>query len=422
MLPEDFDTWFEDVSLLACDDDTVRIGVPGSFRKDWIERSYGQLLADAFRDVLRRSVRVEVTSHDEDTAESEQETESSGFPPINSYQTLHDRYKFENFVVGMSNKMTHAGCLSVARNPSESYNPLFIYGGVGLGKTHLMQAIGHYVADNHPQLRFVYISANRFLTEYVEAIKRNERFQFQSCFRGVDVLLIDDIHFLAGKEGTQEEFFHTFNELHNNRKQIVISSDKPPKEIQKLEERLRSRFEWGLITEISPPDYETRLAILERKAEEENIRLPDEVLGDVATNVTSSIRELESALIRLGAHVKFSNTEMTTESARKILGDLFTQRDREVSIDKIQKRVAEHFRIKASDIMGRGRSRSVVLPRQIAMYLSRKLTNHSLPEIGTFFGNKDHTTVLFACKKIEKQIQEEKDFGEFIQGFIDSFG
>ena len=377
MLPDDFDTWFEDVSLLTCDEETVRLGVPGSFRKDWIERSYGQLLAEVFRETLRRSVRVEVTSRDEEISQVERERDGSEFPPIDSYQTLHSRYKFENFVVGMSNKMTHAGCLSVARNPSESYNPLFIYGGVGLGKTHLMQAIGHYVLEHHPHLRFVYISANRFLTEYVEAIKRNERFQFQSCFRGVDVLLIDDIHFLAGKEGTQEEFFHTFNDLHNNRKQIVISSDKPPKEIQKLEERLRSRFEWGLITEISSPDYETRLAILQRKADEENIRLPNDVLEEVATKV---------------------------------------------SIDKIQKRVAEHFRIKASDIMGRGRSRSVVLPRQIAMYLSRKLTNHSLPEIGTFFGNKDHTTVLFAYRKIEKQIEEEAEFGKFIQEFIDSFG
>ena len=412
MLPDDFDTWFEDVSLLTCDEETVRLGVPGSFRKDWIERSYGQLLAEVFRETLRRSVRVEVTSRDEEISQVERERDGSEFPPIDSYQTLHSRYKFENFVVGMSNKMTHAGCLSVARNPSESYNPLFIYGGVGLGKTHLMQAIGHYVLEHHPHLRFVYISA----------IKRNERFQFQSCFRGVDVLLIDDIHFLAGKEGTQEEFFHTFNDLHNNRKQIVISSDKPPKEIQKLEERLRSRFEWGLITEISSPDYETRLAILQRKADEENIRLPNDVLEEVATNVTSSIRELESALVRLGAHVKFSNTEMTLDITKKILSDLFTQRDREVSIDKIQKRVAEHFRIKASDIMGRGRSRSVVLPRQIAMYLSRKLTNHSLPEIGTFFGNKDHTTVLFAYRKIEKQIEEEAEFGKFIQEFIDSFG
>ncbi|MFH1744283.1 MAG: chromosomal replication initiator protein DnaA, partial [bacterium] len=241
-------------------------------------------------------------------------------------------------------------------------------------------------------------------------------------FRGVDVLLIDDIHFLAGKEGTQEEFFHTFNELHNNHKQIVISSDKPPKEIQKLEERLRSRFEWGLITEISPPDYETRLAILSRKAEEEKIQLPHSILEQVANSVTSSIRELESALIRLGAHAKFSNTQITPDIARTVLGDLYVQRERDVSIEKIQKMIAEHFRIKPSDIRGRGRSRSVVLPRQIAMYLSRTLTTHSLPEIGTFFGNKDHTTVLFAFRKIEKQMNGDSEFRGFIQNFIDSFG
>ena len=422
VLPEDFDAWFDGVTLLSCADDTVKLSVPGSFRKDWIERSYGQLLTDVFERVLGQRVKVEVFSHDGKVTETQTVSDDSGFPPISTYQSLNSRYKFENFVVGMSNKMTHAGCLSVARIPSESYNPLFIYGGVGLGKTHLMQAIGHYIAEHHQHLRFVYISANRFLTEYVESIKRNERFQFQTCFRGVDVLLIDDIHFLAGKEATQEEFFHTFNELHNHRKQIVISSDKPPKEIQKLEERLRSRFEWGLITEISPPDYETRLAILGRKAEDEKIHLPQDVLELVAAGVTSSIRELESALIRLGAHVKFSNTQMTPELARKILGDLYTSQDHEVSIDKIQKRVAEHFRIKASDIMGRGRSRSIVLPRQIAMYLSRALTNHSLPEIGTFFGNKDHTTVLFAYRKIEKQVNSDPEFRSFIQSFIDSFG
>ncbi|HOE13102.1 MAG TPA: chromosomal replication initiator protein DnaA [bacterium] len=432
LLPDEFDTWFEGVRMVGCNVETVQLEVPGSFRKGWIELSYGPLLHLAFGKVLGRDIHVEliaVENHkppipepvDAPPVSGNGSEESEELPPISSYQVLHSNYRFENFVVGMDNKMAHAAALSVARAPSDSYNPLFIYGGVGLGKTHLMQAIGHYVAEYHPNLRFIYISANRFLTEYVESIKRNERFQFQTRFRGLDVLLIDDIHFLAGKEGTQEEFFHTFNELHNNHKQIVISSDKPPREIQKLEERLRSRFEWGLITEISSPDFETRLAILSRKAEKENIQLPGEVLEFVAGAITSSIRELESALIRLGAHAKFSGTKITPEIARQILGDLYNRQDREISIDKIQKHVAEHFRVKASDIRGRSRSQSIVVPRQIAMYLSRVLTTHSLPEIGVFFGNKDHTTVLFACRKVEKQMKEEPEFKAFIQGFLDAF-
>ena len=432
VLQDEFDTWFEGVRVVSCDEETVQLEVPGSFRKGWIERSYGPLLNLAFGRVLGQDIQVQlipVENHMVPVQEPVKATpisdngteEGEDLPPISSYQVLHGNYRFENFVVGMDNKVAHAAALSVARAPSDSYNPLFIYGGVGLGKTHLMQAMGHYIAEYHSNLRFIYISANRFLTEYVESIKRNERYQFQARFRGVDVLLIDDIHFLAGKEGTQEEFFHTFNELHNNHKQIVISSDKPPRDIQKLEERLRSRFEWGLITEISSPDYETRLAILSRKAEKENIQLPGEVLELVAGGITSSIRELESALIRLGAHAKFSGTKITPEIARQILGDLYNRQDREISIEKIQKHIAEHFRVKASDIRGRSRSRSIVVPRQIAMYLSRVLTAHSLPEIGVFFGNKDHTTVLFACRKIEKQMKEEPEFKTFIQGFLDAF-
>jgi len=327
---------------------------------------------------------------------------------------LNPRYVFENFVVGESNRLTHAAALAVARAPAKTYNPLFIYGGVGLGKTHVMQAIGNFIVSSRQSSKVVYVPAEQFVNEFINAIKRNERLEFQARFRNVDVLLIDDIHFLAGKESTQEEFFHTFNALHNAYKQIVLSSDRPPKEIATIENRLRSRFEWGLITDIQPPDLETRVAILRKKCEEESVHLPDEVTLFIANKVRNSIRELEGALVKVAAYSSLNNEAVSIEMAAGVLRDFLSREDQEISIERIIRRVAEHFRVKTHDLLGSSRSRSVAYPRQIAMYFSRELTNHSFPEIGSFFGKKDHSTVMHACRKISKECERSEEFRRFL--------
>jgi chromosomal replication initiator protein len=331
---------------------------------------------------------------------------------------LNPRYTFDNFVVGGSNRMTHAAALAVASAPAKTYNPLFIYGGVGLGKTHVMHAIGNAVINNGLSSRVVYIPAEQFVNEFINSIKKNDRQEFQARFRNVDVLLIDDIHFLAGKESTQEEFFHTFNALHNSHKQIIISSDRSPKEIPTIEERLRSRFEWGLITDIQPPDLETRVAILRRKCEEESVNLPDDVTLFIANKVRNSVRELEGALVKVAAYSSLNNEVVSIDMAARVLRDFLSREDREISIERIIRGVAEHFRLKPQDLLGSSRSRSVALPRQIAMYLSRELTNHSFPEIGSFFGKKDHSTVMHAYKKIASESENNEEFHRMLERLV----
>jgi chromosomal replication initiator protein len=332
---------------------------------------------------------------------------------------LNLRYTFDTFVVGPSNQFAEAASRAVAEAPARSYNPLYIYGGVGLGKTHLMHAIGHYVLRNNPHFKLTYISTERFMNEMINAVKTDRVIDFRERYRSVDVLLVDDIQFLAGKEGTQNEFFHTFNALYDAQKQIVLSSDCPPNEIPSLEERLRSRFEWGLIADIQPPDLETKVAILKKKAEAESVPLPDNVAIYIAEKIKSNIRELEGSLIRLIAFASLTNREVSVGLAQEVLKNVIGQDERAVTVDMIQKSVADYYQLKVVDMRARNNSKSVALPRQIAMYLCKTLTHASLPEIGRSFGGKHHSTVIHSIRKIETLRRKDRDFNNVISGLIE---
>ncbi len=421
---DEVEDWFEDARVLEYANGKVILGIPSGYRREYIEKNYLPLLTDIFSALLNRETDVEIRIvgtmerfMPERNGNEVIENENAGTV---EFDALNADYTFDNYVVGTCNKMAHAAAEAVGRAPAQSYNPLFVYGGVGLGKTHLMQAIGNEIQKYFPNKRVAYLSAEQFVNIFIDAIKKNVRLSFQSTFRNVDVLLIDDIQFLAGKESTQEEFFHTFNALHNRRKQIVISSDRPPKDIPTIEDRLRSRFEWGLIVDIAPPDFELRMAILRKKCEVVEMDIPDDVLEFVASKIRFSIRELEGALSKITAYARFSNDNLNVETAGKLLGEIFDRPAKDITIEKIQRKVAEYFNIKPSDIIGKNRSRSIARPRQIAMYLSRKMTKHSFPEIGTFFGNKDHTTVLFAYNKIEKEIGEDSKLLSAIEQITDT--
>ncbi len=420
--PEDYASWFANLSLDSLEGRHAVLRVPSVYKLDWLERNYRRFLEDLFGSVVGHDVRIELKVSEPSPAPIPQPPEPAefvtGITPSHAVGLpLNPKYRFESFVVGDGNRMTHAYARAVAENPpGEVYNPLYIHGGVGLGKTHIMQAIGHAILTHGKGLRVAYLDAESFVNEFIVAIQKKSRNEFQERYRNnVDVLLVDDIHFLAGKDATQEEFFHTFNSLYNSRKQIVVSSDCPPKDLALITERLRSRFAGGLITEIQPPDVETREAILLLKCEQEGIKLPSEVIRLIAQRVSSSIRELEGALVKLAAHARYTGSQIGMELAQRILRDVVHDDPSGVSIEKIQKQVAEQFRVKTSDILGAKRSRSIAVPRRIAMYLSRELTNHSFPEIGVFFGNKDHSTVIHACKKVELEMRESEDFAKFIE-------
>ena len=323
---------------------------------------------------------------------------------------LNPRYTFDTFIVGPSNQFAHAACRAVAEAPSRSYNPLFIYGGVGLGKTHLMHAIGQYVLQHHRDYKLTYISSERFMNEMINAVRYDRILDFRERYRSVDVLLVDDIQFVSGKEGTQNEFFHTFNALHDAQKQIVISSDRPPHDIPALEERLRSRFEWGLIADIQPPDIETRIAILKKKAETEVIPLPDSVAMYIASRIKSNIRELEGSLIRLIAYASLTGRGLTLDLAQDVLRNVLDHDDRAITIEQIQKFVAEYYQLKLADLKSRNNSKSIAMPRQVAMYLCKQLTQASLPEIGRSFGGKHHSTVIHSIKKVEELRKKNPEF------------
>jgi chromosomal replication initiator protein len=334
---------------------------------------------------------------------------------------LSPRYSFDTFIVGASNQFAHAACRAVAEAPSRSYNPLFLYGGVGLGKTHLMHAIGHYVLTRSPSLKLTYISAERFMNEVVNAIRYDRILEFRERYRGVDVLLVDDIQFIVGKERTQTEFFHTFNALHDAQKQIVLSSDCPPNQISELEERLRSRFEWGLIADIQPPDLETKIAILRRKAEAEGVSLPDDVALYIAGRIKSNIRELEGSLIRLLAYASLTGRDLSMTLAQEVLRDVLRHEERVVTIESIQKFVAEYYRLKLVELKSKNNSKSVALPRQVAMYLCKALTNASLPEIGKSFGGKHHSTVIHSLRKVEELRKKDSAFNSLVNTLLESF-
>ncbi len=426
---EELEDWFEDVQVLEHNQGELILGVPSGYRRDHIEKYYTKLLSDIFSKILKQETRVEIhligplmgEYGKERTVDKPSEHADSLYKSGTQFEPINNKYDFNNFVVGTCNKMAYAAAQAVSHSPAQSYNPLFVYGGVGLGKTHLMQATGNTITGNFPGKEVLYLSAEQFVNSFIDAIKRNERLSFQHTFRNVDVLLIDDIHFLAGKESTQEEFFHTFNALHNRKKQIVISCDRPPKDIPTIEDRLRSRFEWGLIVDIAPPDFEMRLAILRQKCDVNQVSLADDVLEFIASKVRFSIRELEGAFSKITAHAQFSNEKIDLEFAARVLGEIYDRPVKDISIEKIQRKVAEYYNIKASDIIGKNRSRSIARPRQIAMYLSRKLTPHSFPEIGTFFGNKDHTTVLFAFNKINKELETDAKLRSTVEQLSEQF-
>lgn len=336
---------------------------------------------------------------------------------------LNPKYTFDTFVIGSGNRFAHAASLAVAEAPAKAYNPFFIYGGVGLGKTHLMHAIGHYVIEHNPSAKVVYLSSEKFTNEFIYSIRDNKTIDFRDKYRNVDVLLIDDIQFLAGKESTQEEFFHTFNALHEEAKQIIISSDRPPKEIPTLEDRLRSRFEWGLITDIAPPDLETRIAILSKKAKADGLDIPDDVMVYIANEIDSNIRELEGALIRVVAYASLANLDISLEVAGSALKDIMpTGKQRVVTILDIKHVVGEYYSIQLEDFSAKKRTQSIAYPRQIAMYLSRELTDFSLPKIGNEFGGRDHTTVLHAHEKISNLVKVDKQLQQEIQQIKTSLG
>ncbi|NLC11758.1 MAG: chromosomal replication initiator protein DnaA [Firmicutes bacterium] len=415
-----FETWIKSTRPLAIHESTLLIEVPNKFTKEWLRNQYRDLVLEAVQRATGKNLNVRFVSSQgiENRKETDDITVNS--PPNYHYSRipswLNPKYTFESFVVGNSNRLAHAAALAVAESPSKAYNPLFIYGGVGLGKTHLMHAIGHFVLLNNTK-KIVYLSSEKFTNAFINAIRDNKTADFRNKYRNIDVLLIDDIQFLAGKEQTQEEFFHTFNALHENNKQIVISSDRPPKEIPTLEDRLRSRFEWGLITDINPPDLETRIAILHnKKRAHEGVTIPDEVILLIAQKIDTNIRELEGALIRVVAYSSLANKKITLSLAEEALKDFFAKSThRNVTPAQIIKATASFFNINEEDLFSKKRNKNIAYPRQIAMYLCRELTDYSYPKIGEEFGGKDHTTVLHACKKIDQDIQKKEDVKKIVK-------
>jgi chromosomal replication initiator protein len=409
-----FDTWLKSTKAHSLQGDLLIITAPNEFARDWLEERYSELISRILAEITGEELAVKFI------IPQNQKEEDLDFPTPQKKQkheeeivelpqnVLNRKYTFDTFVIGSGNRFAHAASLAVAEAPAKAYNPLFIYGGVGLGKTHLMHAIGHYVLDHNPSAKVVYLSSEKFTNEFINSIRDNKAIEFRNKYRNVDVLLIDDIQFLAGKESTQEEFFHTFNTLHEESKQIIISSDRPPREIPTLEDRLRSRFEWGLITDITPPDLETRIAILRKKAKAEGLDIPNEVMLYIANQIDSNIRELEGALIRVVAYSSLINKDINADLAAEALKDIIpSSKPRVVTILDIQKVVGQHYSIKLEDFKAKKRTKSVAFPRQIAMFLSRELTDYSLPKIGEEFGGRDHTTVIHAHEKISKLLQTD---------------
>lgn len=419
-----FETWLQSTKISSLEDDLLTIVAPNEFARDWLESRYSSLIQDTVYDIVGEKLSIKFI-----TPLTVSESNINDGPTINhnkiaineedfsqSKPILNPKYLFDTFVIGSGNRFAHAASLAVAEAPAKAYNPLFIYGGVGLGKTHLMHAIGHYVIEHKNDAKVLYISSENFTNEFINSIRDNKTVEFRNKYRNIDVLLIDDIQFLAGKEQTQEEFFHTFNALHEANKQIIISSDRPPKEIPTLEDRLRSRFEWGLITDVQPPDLETRIAILRKKAKAENLDIPNEVMIYIANQIDTNIRELEGALIRVVAYSSLINKDMSADLAAEALRDIIpSAKPRIISINDVQKEVAAHFNLKLDDFKAKKRTKSVAYPRQIAMYLVRELTDYSLPKIGEEFGGRDHSTVIHAYEKISNQLKTDAELDKTIK-------
>jgi len=439
-----FNTWFSETkAVMTTAENQLVLQVPNNFIQEWIESQYTDLIEEILEDLTGNQWTLllltpkevkkfkENKENNKDTAEEktqeveivEENIEEDSIESELKQNGFNPKYTFDTFVVGNSNRFAHAASLAVAEAPAKAYNPLFIYGDVGLGKTHLMQAIAHFILKNNPDYKVVYVSSETFTNELINSIKDDSTVDFRDKYRNIDILLVDDIQFLAGKERTQEEFFHTFNTLHESNRQLIISSDRPPKEIPTLEERLRSRFEWGLITDIQKPDLETRIAILRKKADIENLTIPNEVVIYIANKIQSNIRELEGALVKVIAYSSLVDREIDVDLAREALKDLVNKKKNEsieVNIERIKKIITDDYNLKMEDMESKKRTQNIAFPRQIAMYLSRELTDFSLPHIGDEFGGRDHTTVIHAHNKIKEKIENENDFSNKIERLIDT--
>ncbi|MCK8826836.1 chromosomal replication initiator protein DnaA [Natroniella acetigena] len=415
-----FETWFKSTKIVTIQGNSLVIEVPNEFAKDWLETRYSNLIKETISEITNDSYNIKFTipqlkETEEIILEDDSKTLEEKSKQKDNPSVLNSKYTFDTFVIGNSNRFAHAASLAVAEAPAKAYNPLFIYGDVGLGKTHLMHAIGNYTLHHNSNMKVMYLTSEKFTNKLINSIRYDKTIEFRDQYRNIDILLIDDIQFLAGKERTQEEFFHTFNALHDANKQIIISSDRPPKEIPTLEERLRSRFEWGLITDIQKPDLETKIAILKKKATLEDLDIPNNVLVYIANKIKSNIRELEGALIRVVAYSSLINANITINLAQEALKDIVsdssvTRKPKEITTNLIKKVVAQHYGIGIEDMKSKKRTRAIAFPRQIAMYISRKLTDLSLPQIGNRFGGRDHSTVLHAYNKIKTKIKEEPNF------------
>ena len=409
-----YETWIKNLEIDSVTNDHIVLVATSTFQRDAVDSRYHDLLQNTFKFITNRDCTLSII------VKESGKTEISSQAPVSQPVDLDantgyvnsifkQEYTFDTFVVGNNNRFAHAAALAVADAPATSYNPLFIYGGSGLGKTHLLHAIGNEILRKNRNSNILYVTSEKFTNQLINAIKDNKTDQFRNLYRNIDVLLIDDIQFIAGKERIQEEFFHTFNTLHENGKQIILSSDRPPKDMQLLEDRLKSRFEWGLIADISSPDYETRLAILRKKAQLENVLVDDEILSNIANRIDSNIRELEGALMKLIAESSLMNTPITMEMAERAINNIVSQKDKVISSDFIQDTVAKYFNISIKDLRSSKRSNDIAFPRQIAMYLCRNVAQMSLPQIGKEFGKRDHTTVMHACNKIEKEMKDNSN-------------
>ncbi len=426
-----FETWLKTIKPISLHNGVLVFGVYDTFTKGILKKHYRSFIQNIIKEITGEEYEIDFvipseedinpknhknTKEDPEQKAAENALENS--MNLIKAQGLNPKYTFDTFVIGHSNRFAHAASVAVAETPAKAYNPLFIYGGVGLGKTHLMHAIGQHISQVDPEKQIVYISSETFTNELINSIKDDKNVEFRNKYRNIDILLIDDIQFIAGKERTQEEFFHTFNALYNSNKQIILSSDRPPKEIPTLEDRLRSRFEWGLIADIQAPDYETRIAILRKKAQIEEIEVPDDVMLFIAKKIKSNIRELEGALIRILAYSSLTNSPINIELASEALKEIFSSKPRELNIDYIKEVVANKFNIKIEDLTSKKRTRIIAYPRQIAMYLSRDLTDLSLPKIGNEFGGRDHTTVMHACDKVSTDIKNDPTLKDKIDSIV----
>jgi len=410
--------WIEPLDFISLEEGVLNLLAPDRFYADWLKDHYEEAIISVIEKLKGIHVKVEYTVEEKkkETKKGKRSTSTASDKKptlkekiLSRDFALNNRYNFDNFVVGPGNRFAHAAAMAVSESPAKAYNPLFVYGPVGLGKTHLLQSIASAALEKKADANIVFISSEKFTNQLITAIQKRSTESFREKYRNVDMLLIDDIHFLANKEATQEEFFHTFNALYDNHRQIVVTSDRPPKDISSLEERLVSRFEWGLVTDIQPPDFETRVAILKKKLEENPTHVPEEVLSFIASKIKSNIRELEGSLIRVMAYAALTDSVLKVSLAEEVLKDSLVEEEKKININTIQQKVADHFNIQKSDMRIKRRTKAIAYPRQVAMYLVRSLTEHSLPEIGEYFGGRDHTTVLHGITKLEKEVKEKEE-------------